>query len=78
MTAFLSTMERTGGQVLDDTIWTAGALFLFDKVLKDQIVNPDDGDLVHLAKQTAVVVGVNEIVHYARQADILPVIFGPK
>ena len=58
---------------------TAGILFILDHVLKDQITSPDDGDFVHLVKQTAVTIGINEAVHYATTGTImLPTIFDHK
>ncbi len=81
MTHFLSELEKGGGNAIDNFVWTAAALAICDKVLYPVIVNEigdDSSGLKHLAIQTTVVTAANTAVEYARQKELLPVIFGQR
>ncbi len=81
MTHFLSELEKGAGNAVDNFMWTAGALYVSDKFLYPQLVDlvgDDTNGLKHLAIQTACVTAANTAVEYARQRDMLPVIFGQK
>ncbi len=81
MTHFLLEVEKGAGNTVDNFLWTAAALAVADKVLYPQIVElvgDDSSGLKHLAIQTTVVTCANTAVEYARQKELLPVIFGQR
>ncbi len=81
MTHFLSEVEKGLGNSVDTFMWTAVALGVADKVLYPQIVEligDDSSGLKHLAIQTTVVTAANTAVEYARQKEMLPIIFGQR
>lgn len=75
MTSFLATIGNDGGQMAENVIATGAALYVYDKFLKEKFMSTTDGEWEHLAKQTAVVAGVNWTVDYARQNGWIPKLF---
>jgi len=76
MTSFLSNVANDGGQMAENVLATGAALYVYDSFLKEKFMNPNDGEWAHLAKQTAVVAGVNWSVDFARQNGWIPNLFG--
>ena len=76
MTSFLAGIERSGGNVIEDAMATAAALWVYDNFLKEKMMDVNDPAWMHLAKQTGVVVACNELVQFARNNGWIPHIFG--
>ena len=62
--------------MIEDALATAAALWVFDKFIKPHVMNADDPEWMHLAKQTGTVVGCTKIVDLARSNGWIPHIFG--
>ncbi len=82
MTSFLNGMggaERTVQNLADDLIWSAASLYLLDKSIWP-LIDREIGtsELGKLAAQAGVVTINNEIIRYAREKQLLPVLFGTR